>query len=134
MSSLYYPPSANNTVTLSSPGSGYTIGVAGSSSIYTSPMYNGSSWNIAAGTTTASTVGQAGTLTLNGANADILINGVSLKDAITRIEERLNILTVNTGLEKEWAELKEIGDRYRELEKEIKDKMKTWDILKKDDI
>ena len=38
---------------------------------------------------------------------------------------------VNEKLEEEWAELKELGDRYRELEEHIKAKMKTYEALKK---
>jgi flagellar motility protein MotE (MotC chaperone) len=45
----------------------------------------------------------------------------------------LALLTPNPELEKEWDELKELGDRYRELEKHITEKMKTWDILKRED-
>ena len=49
---------------------------------------------------------------------------------MTRVEQRLAILTPDTRLEEEWSELKALGDRYRELEKEIHDRMKTFDILK----
>jgi hypothetical protein len=43
---------------------------------------------------------------------------------------RLAILTPDPRLEEEWEELRVLGDRYRELEKEINAKMKTFDILK----
>lgn len=66
-------------------------------------------------------------------DADIKIGDVSLKDFMKRMEDRLALLTPNTKLEAEWDELKELGDRYRELEQQIKDKMKTWDILKRED-
>jgi hypothetical protein len=75
----------------------------------------------------------AGTLSLNGDNADIQINGVSLVDMLKRIEERINILTVNTKLESEWEELRELGDQYRALEQHIKDKMETWAKLNAQD-
>ena len=124
------------TVNLSPTSSSvYSIGTAtgatgplygSATSIFTSTGTNGT-W-----TTAPMTVNQSGRIDLKGENADIIINGASLVDAITRIEERLNILSVNTALEKEWAELKALGDQYRALEKEIKDKMKTWDILKKE--
>jgi hypothetical protein len=42
----------------------------------------------------------------------------------------LAILTPDPRLEEEWEELRVLGDRYRELEKEINAKMKTFDILK----
>jgi len=67
---------------------------------------------------------------LNGEDADIEVNGLSLMDAIQKIEERLNILHPNTELEAEWAELRELGEQYRKLEQHIKDKQATWDRLK----
>jgi hypothetical protein len=73
---------------------------------------------------------QSGKISIKGENADLDINGVSLKDFMARVEQRLAILTPDTRLEEEWAELKTLGDRYRELEKEIHDRMKTFDILK----
>jgi hypothetical protein len=66
-------------------------------------------------------------------SADIKLGDTSLKQFIKSIEERLAILQPNPKLEKEWTELKELGDRYRELEKQITEKMKTWDILKRED-
>ena len=48
---------------------------------------------------------------------------------LKRIEERINILTVNAELEAEWEELKELGNQYRALEQRIKDKMETWSKL-----
>ena len=73
---------------------------------------------------------QSGKISIKGENADLDINGVSLKDFMARVEQRLAILTPDTRLEEEWSELKALGDRYRELEKEIHDRMKTFDILK----
>lgn len=68
-------------------------------------------------------------ISLNGEAADIEINGWSLVDAVKRIEERLNLLQPNPKLETEWEELKQIGDQYRALEQQIKDKMATWAVL-----
>jgi hypothetical protein len=75
----------------------------------------------------------AGKLLLNGANADIEINGESLVSMLKRIEERINLLTVNHELEAEWEELRELGNQYRELEQHIKKKMETWHKLKAQD-
>ena len=66
-------------------------------------------------------------------DCDIKIGNRSLKDFMEQMEQRLALLNVNLALESEWEELKQLGDRYRQLEKEIKEKMRTWDILKKDD-
>lgn len=63
--------------------------------------------------------------------ADIKIGDVSLMNTLNTINRRLAILQVNPELEAKWEELKELGERYRELEKEILDKEKVWNILKK---
>ena len=72
----------------------------------------------------------SGKLQLNGDNADIEVNGVSLMSLIDELKERLNWLTVNPELESEWDELRELGERYRELEKQCKEKAKVWEKLK----
>lgn len=73
----------------------------------------------------------SGLIKLGGENPDIQIGEVSLMETLKTIQERLNILTPNKELESEWTELSELGNKYRELEKHIKDKMKTWEIIKK---
>jgi len=73
----------------------------------------------------------AGTLELSGDKADIKINGVSLNDTLKTIQERLNILVPNSLLEKEWDELKALGEQYRKLEDELAEKSKMWAALKK---
>lgn len=70
-----------------------------------------------------------GKLTLQGDSADIDINGVSLVETLRSIQDRLNMLRPNTELERDWDELRELGERYRELEQKIQDKMKTWNAI-----
>lgn len=72
----------------------------------------------------------SGRLHLTGEGADITINGRSLLDMIRAIEARLGLLAPSPDLEQEWEELKELGDRYRALEKHIQEKQATWDRLK----
>ena len=62
---------------------------------------------------------------------DVKLKGKSLDKTLTRIEERLAILHVNTRLEKKWKKLKELGDQYRELEADILEKEKIVEILKR---
>jgi hypothetical protein len=69
-------------------------------------------------------------ITLQGADADIEINGVSLWMTMQEIANRLNIMQINPELEAEWTELRELGERYRKLEQQILDKQATWDRLK----
>ena len=66
---------------------------------------------------------------LEGADADIEINGVSLWATMQEIANRLNIMHVNPELEVEWKELRELGDRYRKLEQHILDKQATFDRI-----
>ena len=62
---------------------------------------------------------------------DVTIKGKSLTGMIEKIEERLAILHPNPELEDKWDELKELGKRYKELEQELIEKEKVWNILKK---
>ena len=75
--------------------------------------------------------GDSGKVKLQGENADIDINGKSLKNWMERVEERLNILTPNPELEKEWDDLRRLGERYRKLEKKCQEKSQMWETLKK---
>ena len=70
------------------------------------------------------------TLSVDGPDADIKVNGRSLMDAIDKIEQRLGLLEPNKEIEAEWEDLLELGERYRALEQRIKDKQKTFGILK----
>lgn len=79
---------------------------------------------------TTTTIATRNRLNLQGTDADIVINGVSLQDTLQGIQERLNILTPNPDLEAEWDELRELGQRYRALEKQCQEKSKIWNQLK----
>jgi hypothetical protein len=62
---------------------------------------------------------------------DIKIGGKSLTEAIDKIEERLGILHPNPELENKWEQLKALRKQYQELEQELLEKEKMWNILKK---
>jgi len=62
---------------------------------------------------------------------DVKIKGKSITEMFEKIEEKLAILRPNEELESKWDELRELRNRYKELEKEIIEKEKMWDILKK---
>jgi len=72
----------------------------------------------------------SGRIQLNGEGADVEVNGWSLVAAVKRIEERLSLFQPNPELEKEWEDLRELGEQYRKLEQHIKDKQATWDRIK----
>lgn len=62
---------------------------------------------------------------------DIKIKGKSLIDALEKIEEKLAILHPNLELEEKWENLRGLRKMYMDLEKEIIEKEKMWDMLKK---
>ena len=63
-------------------------------------------------------------------NSDVTIDGKSIRQFMKSVEERLAILEPNKKLESEWAELKELGERYRAMEQELLEKARVWKILK----
>jgi len=120
--------------TIGAAGSTWTVGTGttGINTTWTMPnvsisdnIYVSSTWP-----TTSTSVSQSGQLELRGDNADIKINGRSLMESIDALEQRLHILVPNPELEKEWDELRELGERYRELEKQCKEKGNMWSKLK----
>jgi hypothetical protein len=109
------PPTYSN-VTITSTG-------ATTAPIYTTSTGIASPWMSTNATSTK--------ITLDGKDADIVINGHSLTDTLKNLEERLNILVPNTELEREWAELKKLGDSYRKLEQDLIEKAEMWKALNK---
>ena len=80
--------------------------------------------------TVGTSINTSGTIDLRGDDADIVVNGVSLMDKLDAIAERLNLLDVNKELETEWDQLRELGERYRQLEQDLKIKSAMWKTLK----
>jgi hypothetical protein len=66
-------------------------------------------------------------------DADIEIDGLSLRDFMHSINERMAIMIPNPQLEQEFAELKACADRYRELEQKFLEQKQIWETLKKQD-
>jgi hypothetical protein len=134
----FYGNTSQDTITLTSPPSYSTItnggylfgGVSSTGTINNGPYtINGGAGLSNAAPWATSSLGST-KIHLEGKDADIEINGKSLARAIEVLEERLNILTPNPKLEKEWDELKELGDKYRKLEAELKEKGEMWAKLK----
>ena len=92
--------------------------------------YSNTMWTTGLSGTSAADLNQSGKLSLQGTNADIDINGKSLMKTLEALEERLNMLVPNPELEKEWDDLKKLGDRYRKLEAKCKEKANMWNKLK----
>lgn len=121
-----------------SAGSYLTVGPTGPyiSSIDTSSVMWSATPNTVWTTNTAdwsigTSVGQSGTMELKGDNADIVVNGESLMQTLQVLKERLNWLQPNPDMESEWDELRELGERYRALEKQCQEKSQVWNTLKK---
>lgn len=105
------------------PGTGAAVWTTGTS------IYNTAGAGIS-GPDYGTTIGVDGKMELKGDKADIDINGKSLKNWMEKVEERLNILTPNPDLEKDWDDLRRLGERYRKLEKKCKEKSDVWNKLK----
>lgn len=70
---------------------------------------------------------------VNITDKDIIFDGISLRDTLKGMQERLAIMVPNPKLEREFDQLKELRDQYEALAAECEEKLKSWDILKKDD-
>lgn len=79
-------------------------------------------------------VNQGGKITLRGKDADVDINGMSLKKTLQGIQQRLGIMEVNKELESEFEQLQELGRQYREMESQLLEQKQVFDILKNKDI
>jgi hypothetical protein len=105
----------------------------------TVPLWNGSGTSIyttsGASNYTLSDITTAASYNIRGlkiTDDDIEFNGKSLIKMLETMSERLAILEPNPKLEEEFAQLREVREKYHELEKALIEKKKMWDILKKD--
>jgi hypothetical protein len=64
-------------------------------------------------------------------DGEVTVKGRSLSEFMESVEQRLNILRPNPALEAEWDQLRELGEQYRELEKQLAEKSQMWNTLKK---
>jgi hypothetical protein len=74
-----------------------------------------------------------GKMRISGDDADIEINGISLKQTLEDIQQRMALLQPNPELEKEFKELREIRQQYIKLERNLLEKKEMWETLNKDD-
>jgi len=118
---------SNVTVTAAPPmGNGYVYTSSGTNGTWANPGY--------AANNVAATLQQSGTLELQGKNADLKINGVSLNDTLMGIQEMLGIVVPVHELEAEFEELQQAGKEYRRLLKKFKEQKAVWDTLKRQDL
>ena len=123
-------PYSIDTITLnsgSSPTYTTSVGITGATTIAPGAVLTNNGWT----PTPTLTVSQSGTIQLEGENADIRVNGESMMQTLRDIQDRLNMLRPNPELEAEWDQLRALGEQYRKLESEFKEKSKMWNTLKK---
>jgi len=116
-----------DTVTLSAMGSDYLNNTVWTTS--TDAIWTGSN-----GLSITDTKPSA-KIVLQGENADIDINGESLKETLQAIKDALKIpnrIQQDARLEESFQELKELRETYERLCKEYQEKQRVWDILNKE--
>ena len=105
-----------SNVTIGAGASASTISITGAGSTYPSSnsvlMANGTGTTWA---TNAKTVAK-GRLHLEGEDADLVMNGVSLRDMLNGITDRLAILQPKPELLEKYANLREAYEHYKTLE------------------
>ena len=62
---------------------------------------------------------------------EVTIQGRNLSETLDKIEQRLNILRPAPELESRWEKLKQLGDEYRALERDLLEKEEILRILGK---
>jgi len=75
----------------------------------------------------------SGKIQLTGPDADVVLDGVSLKDTLSAIQTRLGMLVPDPEIEAEFAELRELAERYQATLKKCQEQLKIVDILSQDD-
>ena len=99
---------SSNTITL--PSSSYAIGAAGST------LYSTGTGSYAWNTTTSPTVNITGTGIDMADGTDITVGGKSLKEFMTKMEERLAILVPDPAKLEQFAALKKAYEHYKLME------------------
>jgi hypothetical protein len=101
-------------------GSGSTYSIFGASTDYT--------WAVPTTTQTGAKIHVQGDAVFEG---NITWQDRDMREWFESVESRLAILHPNPELEAEWSELAELRMRYVELERELLEKQRVFDILKK---
>lgn len=125
----YYSPGSTvggiTTIDTSNWNTSYTIGTGGT---YSTSTVNSTPYTFSTQPSTVS-IDTNGLTMKDG--TDIVVGGKSLTKAIEQIEERLCILHPNPELEDRWEQLKSLRQQYIEMEKDLLEKEKVMEILKR---
>lgn len=121
-SNLTYPTSATTTI------SGTSVTGINYPSTTITTATNSYTWNIPK---ECMTVEQSGKVLLTGDDPDIMIGDISLKDTLTAISERLELIRPRPDLEERWKKLADARKHYEECLADVIDKENIINILKK---
>ena len=102
-------------------------------SVNTNSPYTFNTTNITGTNSISTGITGGANIHINGKDADLIINGKSYNETMAKIEIRLGILFPNPELEKEFDQLRQAGEHYRELEKKFLEQKQVFDILKNTD-
>jgi hypothetical protein len=114
---------------LSAASAGAHLTYSGTGGIYAGGGAGGGTWSTNAIWTSQATTPPR----VNITDGDIVFDGISLRDTLKGMQERLAIMVPNPKVEREFDQLKALRDQYDALVIECEEKLKSWDILKKDD-
>jgi hypothetical protein len=98
--------SGSGTISITGPGTGYN------NSVLTSTGTGASTW----ANNTGAKLTTKGQMHLEGEDADIVMNGVSLKEILNGITDRLSILQPKPELLAKYENLREAYEHYKTLE------------------
>lgn len=132
-----YSSTMDDTLTINGTGS-YTFtapdSLIGTWTVGAVPLTNISGTSIDWGNiSTNTTINNTKSLQVEGdaeITGDLKVNGKSILSSLEKIEERLAILHPNPELEERWETLRDLRNKYQQLEKEIIEQEKMWSLLK----
>ena len=111
-------------------GGNMSVTLPSTTSLGNITITNGTS-NSWAFTDSSLTTTGSGKIKLTGENPDIEIGEHSLMEILEGIRRQLALVKLHPDLEEEFEELRRIGDQYRAKEKELLEKRKVWETLKR---
>ena len=117
-----------NTITIKGDRSLYTVSAPNLTTGYTGDLTYTKDWIQSYDWATTPSITLGGT-TLTEEKIKVLDDMKDMKEWMSQVDSKLAILRPNPKLEAEWTELKELRDRYVELETELTEKAKMWAIL-----
>ena len=127
LSTTYIPTSSATVYTTSVSPSIGNITINSGSNGYSYPT-----WTTGSYSATPASVHITGNGLVMEEKADIKIGDLSLKDFMLKMEERLALLTARPDLEEKWDKLRDLKKQYDDMVKDIEEKQKLMDILKRD--